>query len=317
MNRQKYFDFIESKLSLLVSRIELRGGLNLLDLHLHSENFYLHFFNLIFGLNLQNLNTLHQNAEGVDLIDAANKIIIQVSATATKQKVEATLNKNLSKYMGYAFKFISISKNANNLRTKSFKNPHKLIFNQKCDIFDVTSLLKLISAMDIGKLKTVYDFLKLELKDEPDPEKVESNLTKIIGVLSKTNWAKEYSVFETIPYEVEDKISYNKLVTARDLIDDYKIHYHRIDKIYLDFDKQAQNRSLSILEGIRAEYHSIKTITSPDECFFTVIDKVTKKIKASSNYVQMPDEELKLCVTILVVDAFIRCKIFKNPMRDI
>ena len=38
-----------------------------------------------------------------------------------------------------------------------------------------------------------------------------------------------------------------------------------------------------------------------------------KIIMGSSNYNIMPIEELQLCVDILVVDAFIRCKIFKNP----
>jgi hypothetical protein len=34
----------------------------------------------------------------------------------------------------------------------------------------------------------------------------------------------------------------------------------------------------------------------------------------SANYADIPVEELDLCVNILVVDAFIRCKIFKNPL---
>jgi len=40
---------------------------------------------------------------------------------------------------------------------------------------------------------------------------------------------------------------------------------------------------------------------------------VTARIQGSENYNQIAFEELELCVNILVVDAFIRCKIFKNP----
>ena len=109
MNRAKYFNFIESKLSLLATRIEMRGGLNILDLHLHSENFYLHFFKVLFGWELENRNAVDPNAAGVDLLDTTNKIIVQVSATATKQKIESALAKDLSTYKGYSFKFISIS----------------------------------------------------------------------------------------------------------------------------------------------------------------------------------------------------------------
>ncbi|OQY45053.1 MAG: hypothetical protein B6240_09365, partial [Desulfobacteraceae bacterium 4572_87] len=60
-----------------------------MDIHLHSENFYLHFFKVLFGWELQNLNIVHQNAAGVDLVDATKRIVVQVSATATKQKIES------------------------------------------------------------------------------------------------------------------------------------------------------------------------------------------------------------------------------------
>jgi hypothetical protein len=316
MNRSGYFNFIESKLSRLATSLEMRGGLNILDIHLHSENFYLHFFKVLFGWELQNLNIVRQNAAGVDLVDTTNRIIVQVSATATKQKIESALAKDLSTYKGYSFKFISISKDAKNLRTKTFSNPHNLVFSPAEDIFDVTSLLKFVIVLDIEKQKEVYEFLKKELKSEPDPEKIESNLATIIKILSKEDWVQRVSGFETVPYDIEAKISYNQLVGARVLIDDYKIHYTRIDKIYADFDKQGINKSLSVLNGIRTEYLNLGPVDSPDQFFFSIIEKVTQKIRASANYTHKPAEELTLCVQILVVDAFIRCKIFKNPLGN-
>ncbi len=316
MNRSKYFDFIEGKLSLLATRLQVRGGLNILDLNLHSENFYLHFFSVLFGWELQNLNAVQQNAAGVDLIDTARKIIVQVSATATKQKIESALAKAPSTYKGYSFKFISISKDAKDLRAKTYSNPHNLTFLPANDILDITTLLKSICSMDIDRLKDVYEFLKKELKNEPDPEKVDSNLTTIIIILSKEDWSKGTSGFETVPYDIEAKISYNHLDAARVLIDSYKIHYSRIDKIYSDFDRQGANKSLSILNGIRTEYLTLSSADSPDQCFFSIIEKVSKKIRASANYTPIPDEELELCVQVLVVDAFIRCKIFKNPIGN-
>lgn len=277
MNRQKIFNFIEYKLSFLAYRIERRGGLNILDLHLHSENFYLHFLNLLFGWNLQNLNTVQKNSAGIDLVDTANKIIVQVSATATQQKVESALSKDLSKYKGYNFKFISISKDAKRLRTQAFSNPHNLIFFPATDIFDVQSLLSYISTKDIDQQREVYEFLKKELKSEPDPEKIESNLTTIIKILSKEDWCQEIMSLETIPYDIEKKISYNQLEKAKVLIDDYKVHYHRIDKIYSDFDKQGANKSLSVLNGIRNGYLLSGENVSPDQGFFLLLIKSSRK----------------------------------------
>lgn len=316
MNRKKYFDFIESKLSLLATRIEMRGGLNILDLHLHSENFYSHFLNLLFGWDLRNYNKEQHNVAGIDLVDTTNNIVAQVSSTATRHKIESALAKDLSTFKGYSFRFISISKDAKDLRTKTFSNPHDLTFSPADDILDIPSLLVLIGTMDIDRQKDVYDFLKKELKNEPDPEKVESNLTTIIKILSKEDWSQGVSGFETVPYDIEAKISYNQLDTARVLIDDYKIHHHRIEKIYSDFDRQGANKSLSILNGIRTEYVTLGPVGSPDQCFFSIIEEVVQKIRASANYTPIPEEELALCAQILVVDAFIRCKIFKNPLGN-
>lgn len=140
MNRQDYFDFIELKLSMLATRIETRGGLNLLDLNLHSEDFYQYFINLLFDWELKNINTVQQNTPGIDLVDITHSIVAQVSATASKQKIESALKKDLSRYRGYSFKFISICKDAKTLRTKTFMNPHGLKFFPKEDIFDIGSL---------------------------------------------------------------------------------------------------------------------------------------------------------------------------------
>lgn len=110
MNRPQHFNFIEEKLSLLATRIEMRGSLNILDLHIHAEIFYRDFFNLLFGWSLE--KTIRNNEAGIDLIDTTNNIVVQVSATASKAKIESALNKELGIYSGYAFKFISISKDA-------------------------------------------------------------------------------------------------------------------------------------------------------------------------------------------------------------
>jgi len=316
MIRSKYFDTIESHLSWLATRIEMRGSLNILDLHLHSENFYQDFFNLLFGWNLHNLNATKHNIAGVDLADNTNKIIVQVSATATPQKIESALNKVPSNYQDYSFKFISISKNASDLRTRTFANPHGLKFSPTVDIFDVPSLLKFIVGLDLDRQEKVYEFIRKQIKYEPDSGRVESNLTTIINILSNEDWSKGASEFETVPYDPEEKISYNQLKTAKVLIDDYKIHYPRIEKIYSDFDRQGVNKSLSILNGIRSEYLNLDSADSPDQRFFSIIEKVIQKIQVSANYTPIPEEELKMSVQVLVVDAFIRCKIFKNPLGN-
>ncbi|KAF0221902.1 MAG: hypothetical protein FD174_233 [Geobacteraceae bacterium] len=314
MNRSHYFNYIEDRLSYLATRIEVRGKLNILDLHLHSENFYLHFFNELFGWQLQNLNTVKLNAEAIDLIDHKNKIVVQVSATATKEKVDSALVKDLSSYAGYAFKFISISKDASALRGKSFVNPHNLSFDPQKDIYDVTSILKVISGLGVDDQRRIAGFIKKELEAEVDPIKLESNLAAIINILAKEDLSKDATPVETIPYDIDKKIDHNNLDAARGIIDDYNVHYSRVARIYTEFDKEGNNKSMSVLDAIRRDYLAHKARLSDDDLFFRVVECVAERIQNSTNHEPMPYEELELCVNILVVDAFIRCKIFKNPV---
>lgn len=165
MNRKNYFDYIEEQLSILTNRIEARGKLNDLSLHIHCENFYRDFLNKLFNWNLKNLNNIaQQNVEGIDLIDDSKKIVVQVSSTCTKQKIESSLNKPILKnYQDYRFKFLCISKDATSLRDKDYKNPHKIAFTPANDIYDNNSILKLIFDLQTNKQKTIYEFMQSEM----------------------------------------------------------------------------------------------------------------------------------------------------------
>lgn len=316
MKRLVYFEVIERKLSSLGYRIGLLGKINLLNIHNHAEDFYSRFLNEVFGWKLKNLNAKLQNAAGIDLIDTPNKFAVQVSATATKHKVESALaKKTLATYKGFSFKFLSLCQDADGIRSKTFANPHGLIFNPKTDIYDIASLLRHIKELEVGHQQRIAEFLQNELSDDPDPTKMESNLATIIKILAKADLTEKPAPLETIPFNIEDKITHNKLVRAATLIEEHKIHYPRIVKIYSGFDAQGANKSLSILNAIRTVYVAIDSNLSPDDCFFAIVSQVVRKIKSSSNYTPLPEEELELCVQILVVDTFIRCKIFKNPAR--
>lgn len=314
MNRSQYFNYIEKKLNALAYRVETRGKLNLLDIHLQSENFYLHFFNLLFGYQLENLNSRLQNVEAIDLIDHTNKIIIQVSATCTKQKVESSLSKKiLENYSGYSFKFISISKDATELRKSTFKNLYSLLFSPSTDIYDITSVLVYILIKTVPEQKLIYQFIKDELGEDVDVVKLDSNLASVINILSKEKWDNANKSDSLNSFEVDRKISFNELVSSKDIIEEYRVYYKKVDEKYSEFDQQGINKSNSVLASIKREYLKLKNSGSPDEIFETVIERTKDKVLESANFIEIPIDELELCVDILVVDAFIRCKIFENP----
>lgn len=315
MNRSNYFNYIEEKLNILSYRIKSRGKINLLDLNIYSETFFAELMNYLLGYELKNINVIKQNTEGIDLVDNKNKVIVQVSATCSKQKIENSLAKKIfEEYSGFHFKFIAISGDADKLRVQTFMNPYKVIFLPLNDIYDVKSLLNLALNMQISNQRKLYEFLKDELGNSIDIVKVDSNLAAIINILSQEDLTGIVDSPEINSFEILRKIEFNDLLIVQPTIDDYKIYYSRLDEKYKEFDKQGANRSLSVLAVIRKQYVKLlgENLESY-EMFFSIIDNLIELIMNSKNYVEIPYEELEMCVSILVVDAFIRCKIFKNP----
>lgn len=316
MNRTTYFNYIEEKLNTLAYRIEARSKLNLLELNIHSENFFASLCNIIFDLELENLNFSSQNIDGIDLIDRKNKVVVQVSSTCTKAKIESSLSKNVyTKYKDYSYKFMSISKNtSDSLKNKLFHNPYSMKFDPKQDIWDVVILLRKILNQTTYKQRRLYDFIKAELGQDVDYVKIESNLAKVINILAEEQLDFNAESPEINSFAIEDKISFNDLEDAKDIIDDYKIFYQRLDEIYSEFDKEGKNKRISVLQEIRRKYIELNRLNNtPLDIFYEIINSVMNVIIESSNYIEIPQEELQMCVDILIVDAFIRCKIFKNP----
>ncbi len=318
MNRQTYYNYISEKLMVLFYRIKQNGKLNLLDLNIHSENFFAELFNVVFERSLINMNAIDQNAESIDLIDHNNKIIIQVSSTSSKRKIETTLNKgSLKQYckLGYKIQFIFIVDTAKNLIGRIYKNPFNIRFDSKGDIFDINSIIKKIASMEIDNQKLVYDFIKKELGEEPDIVKVDSNLATIINILAEEDFSDIDNSIEHKKFNIDKKIEYNNLETVKEIIYDYKIFHSKIDEKYEEFDKQGKNKSFSVFQTIRKKYIQLVTNSeyTEDQLFLIIMEKLMTLIQNSKNYLEIPYEELEMCVGMIVVDAFIRCKIFKNP----
>ena len=315
MNRTEYFDYIEEKLNLLATRINARGKLNILNLNIQAETFYAYFIYELYGWKLNNENASKQNIEAIDLIDDTNKIVIQVSATSTKEKIESALKKDIIKqYATYTFKFISIANDSDDLRRKTFANPHGINFNPSNDIIDKKSILNHILGSYIDDQRKIYEFIKKELGSEIDIVKLDSNLATIINILAKENWEEHSKESNVNSFEIERKIDHNQLDKTKQIIQEYKVYHYKVDEKYEEFDAVGSNKSYSVLQLISKCYvaESIKSDV-PDRVFLNTSEKVMEKVQNSLNFIKIESDILILCVDILVVDAFIRCKIFENP----
>mgnify|MGYP003292666238 CR=1 FL=1 len=314
MNRQSPFNYIEEHLIVLARRVETRGKLNILDLHLHSENFYRDFLNLLYGWNLENLNKVNQNVEAIDLIDNANKIVIQVSSTNTKKKIESALGKpSMAKYKGWSFKFVSIARSATYLRTKTFANPHSLNFSPTTDIIDIDSLLPEVFASKTDKLQEIETFIRKELGDDTKSTVIESDLTRIITMLAQVDWSTFDQIKLDNDFQIDTKIDHNNLVKSKAIVKEYNIWQNSVSRIYSAFDAEGINKSIFVLQKIRSFYLEHCYELKGDDLFDAVRNDVKTEIRKHSISGELTKESIDICSDIIVVDAFIRCRIFENP----
>ena len=111
VNKQ-HIECVLNGLSELAANVALRAAVNLMDLHVHSENFYAELLKIVYGWNLRNANTEKQNAEGIDLVDDDSKIVVQVTGTCSKSKIDHSLSELKENYAGYRFVFLPIVNSA-------------------------------------------------------------------------------------------------------------------------------------------------------------------------------------------------------------
>jgi hypothetical protein len=124
-------------------------------------------------------------------------------------------------------------------------------------------------------------------------------------------------------YRIDDKISYNNVKRYRIFIDEYKIYYGKLDKIYQEMDRfgPKKDKLFRIIKHIylgvkkeyvdRGDYGEEKLYMSDD-----IMDEVEGIFlsKLTNNIIGDYDQdEMQLAVIILMVDAFIRCKILEEP----
>lgn len=320
MNNEFYMSYIEERLSVLQHRIMLRSSLNVLNLNVRAEDFYKELFNLLYHYDLINANLIKQNADSIDLIDEEKKIIIQVTSTSSKQKIESTLKKNVmkEKYKEFSLYFIFIGKEDESLKGKTYNNPYHINFDSKTNIYTVADILKKINSLDIDEMRKTYDLVCKYLKfPEVSPRRVTSLMPSVIKSLCKTDLDKAFkNQTDLKAYEIERKIVFNHLTNSSLIIKEFAPYEFVMSKIYEEFDKLGKLKSYALLTKIRRIYQTYASqLQNEDDIFFSIIQKLVEEMAQEVDLIEanISEEELEICIEIIVVDSFIRCNIFKKP----
>lgn len=313
MNRNIYVTKIRTLIDILKVEIKDSGKLNLLDINVHVEDFFRDLLNLIYGWQLQNMNQRNLNAAGGDLWYDDDKIVIQVSSTTTKDKIQSSIDKlSAEQFAGYRFKFLRIDGDVIKLRKESYNTHNDIVFNPSEDIIDISTLLKDITHLDIDCLRRVYELCGKEIVPLDTPKVTETDLAIVVKALATNvkDWLKER---RPIGFDIDKKIDFNHLEGKRRLINDYKLYIGKLNAVYGEFVDNATDYSFTILQTLSDMYSDYLGQFESNALFDKIVDNARELALKSKSAKDIPVDRVNVCINVIVVDAFIRCRIFEDP----
>jgi hypothetical protein len=315
MELKRLTSIITSRLAYLSSEVRLSGSMNLLDSNVLLEDVFKEILNITYGLKLQNANLIKQNIRAIDLIDCSSKTIIQVSSDNSKAKVQTSLDKiELPKNEGYTFKFVCISKGVSHLKKHHFNVPEGISFNAETDCYDDNRILKDISAKDIDTIRNLASYLEKSILPATADERRPSVITYVINRLADEPLAEIAVNPDTKSFDLEPKIDFNSLKKWRDIISEYTVFSLLVDKIYRAYDEQGVNKSFAVLSSLHDLYLNLASELTGDALFDKLLESVYDIVNKDYEYNEsLTREELQMNIKIVLVDAFVKCKIFKKP----
>lgn len=122
---------------------------------------------------------------------------------------------------------------------------------------------------------------------------------------------------------IDDKIRQNKVVRNLPLIQEHKIYYSKIAALYEELEAQGSFKKDNLLRNIRRIYLQVKgqyisDANSPgqvsdhaDDIFEDVEERLLAACEKSAG---LWDEDISFGISIIMVDAFMRCKILEEPV---
>lgn len=151
---------IVDDLSTLGGQVRMRNAIHYFDLTVTTENFFRDFLNILLGASLKNLNADRSNAPGLDLGDENGKIGIQVTSSATTDKVNNTLKKITPEQASKYKKIIILGMNKRQ-RTYAVDTRFAKQYNFTTDdIWDLDTLARKAIDLQIDELQALYNLVR-------------------------------------------------------------------------------------------------------------------------------------------------------------
>ena len=159
-------------------------------------------------------------------------------------------------------------------------------------------------------------------------EKIRSNpsmLVNTINAIANINMDDLQESENLNVIDPQNKIKYNSIKINASLIQEYKVYHKKINSLYDELELQGSIKKEKLLNNINQIYIRVKgryvldsddkieiIRRNADNIFDDVFDELYTKMEGSNFY----DEDIILGIRLIMVDAFLRCKILEEPLKN-
>lgn len=137
-----------------------------------------------------------------------------------------------------------------------------------------------------------------------------------ISALANIEFSNESNVDNLNSFSIENKINHNKIIEWQPRINEYVKYQGKVESIYKVLESDGNGfKKDKLLQLIHYKYLTIKGKFSQKSSDISdksddILDQIENKLidEAAANY-----EDMVIAIPIIMVDAFMRCKILEKP----
>lgn len=150
-------------------------------------------------------------------------------------------------------------------------------------------------------------------------------LNQAINAIAEINFKEgEIDKNQTKSFSISEKIKHNALKRNKYLIEEYSRYYGKINSLYSELENQGSFKKEKLLRNIKLLYQKIKGeyINGQVNEFIiiqqnadNIFEDIENKLSEIINKELSNKEDISFALPIIMVDAFMRCKILEEPLR--
>ncbi|MDL2257330.1 hypothetical protein LJC06_03910 [Bacteroidales bacterium OttesenSCG-928-I14] len=149
-----------------------------------------------------------------------------------------------------------------------------------------------------------------------------SLLMQAINIIADADFANiNIDAYSLQSFDISSKIKHNNIKRNKFLIDEYSGYYAKINSLYSELEEQGDGfKKEKLLRNIRTIYLKVKGRYANDALDpITIVqenaDDIFEEVECELlSLVKLDNENSFFSISIIMVDAFMRCKILEEPM---